>query len=127
MSRPVVYLAGPYTHPDPVTTTRRALGVGASLMDDRRCWPLVPHQSLVFDLLHPRPVGDWYALDLALLERCDAVYRLLGESTGADREVQHARRLGLPVFFEASAHWLPAPFEEWLDSPDHAPHPQEAL
>jgi hypothetical protein len=33
-----------------------------------------------------------------LLEHCDAVLRLPGESTGADRDVAIARERGLPVF-----------------------------
>jgi hypothetical protein len=33
-----------------------------------------------------------------LLEHCDAVLRLPGESTGADQDVAIARERGLPVF-----------------------------
>jgi hypothetical protein len=33
-----------------------------------------------------------------LLEHCDAVLRLPGESTGADQDVAIAQRRGLPVF-----------------------------
>lgn len=35
-----------------------------------------------------------------LLEHCDAVLRLPGESTGADQDVAIARRRGIPVFTE---------------------------
>lgn len=114
MTLPLVYVAGPYSS-DPVANTRRALDVGASLLDDNHCVPFVPHQSLIFDLVHPRPVADWYRIDLVILERCDAVYRLLGESTGADREVAHARRLGIPVFVETNPAWLPGDLTRWLD------------
>ena len=34
-----------------------------------------------------------------LLEHCDAVLRLPGESTGADQDVAIARRRGLPVYY----------------------------
>jgi len=51
-----------------------------------------------------RTVGDAAYDDLAypvahrLLERCDAVLRLPGASTGADEDVRIARERGLPVY-----------------------------
>lgn len=50
--------------------------------------------------------ADWLAVDLAWVSQADAVYRLPGESTGADREVEEAKRLGIPVFY-----YLPALLE----------------
>jgi hypothetical protein len=38
------------------------------------------------------------SLDFAWIERCDAVFRQAGESSGADREVVFAFGLGRPVF-----------------------------
>ena len=35
-----------------------------------------------------------------LLEHCDAVLRLPGESTGADQDVAIARRRGIPVYHQ---------------------------
>ena len=37
-----------------------------------------------------------------LLERCDAVLRIPGESTGEDEDVRIARERGLPVYFRLS-------------------------
>ena len=47
------------------------------------------------------PVYQAYLYPVAnrLLERCDAVLRVPGESKGADQDVEMARRRGLPVFF----------------------------
>jgi hypothetical protein len=41
---------------------------------------------------------DWLGVDLAWVACADAVLRLPGESTGADREVQLACDLSIPVF-----------------------------
>lgn len=41
---------------------------------------------------------EWMAVDLAWLERTDIVLRLPGESVGADLEVEHANKCGIPVF-----------------------------
>ena len=37
-------------------------------------------------------------LSLAVAERCDAIFRIPGESRGADQEVDRFRARGLPVF-----------------------------
>lgn len=53
-----------------------------------------------------REIGDevfrqyQYPVAHRLLERCDAVLRIPGESKGADLDVQRARQLGLRVFTE---------------------------
>ena len=39
-----------------------------------------------------------YPIARRLIERCDAVLRLPGDSKGADEDVRRARELGLPVF-----------------------------
>jgi hypothetical protein len=99
--RPLVYIAGPYTHPDPVANTRRAIGVGMGLYDRTDCGVIIPHLSLLSEMIDPRPVDDWYRFDLRILDHCSALYRIAGDSTGADAEVAHAQALGLPVFHEA--------------------------
>lgn len=94
---PVVYLAGPYSKPDPVENTHAAIKLADSLLDV--CVPMVPHLTGTWHMVSPKPYETWLALDLALMARCDAVYRFGGESSGADGEVAEAVRLGIPVFF----------------------------
>ncbi len=50
------------------------------------------------------PVFNAYQYPVArrLLQRCDAVLRIPGESRGADLDVAFARELGLPVFGDVS-------------------------
>ena len=101
-----VYIAGPYSKPDPCVNTRAAILAG------ERAWaagfvPFVPHLTHLWHTVSPRPYEDWLAYDLHWLRCCDAVWRLPGESGGADEEVAEAARLGIPVFlsFEALAAW----------------------
>lgn len=42
--------------------------------------------------------ADWLGVDLPWVGVSDAILRLPGESTGADREVAHAKANGIPVF-----------------------------
>lgn len=86
VTRPVLYVAGPYTSGDPAENVHRAVKLATYLMDSGLAWPLVPHLSHLWHLISPRPYSDWIALDQALLERCDGLIRLPGVSTGADGE-----------------------------------------
>lgn len=97
---PLVYVAGPYTNPDPVLNTHDACVIGSQLIDSGLCGVVIPHPTLVWHMVTPRPLEDWYAIDLAVLARCDAVYRFPGRSTGADAEVEFALARHIPVFFE---------------------------
>jgi hypothetical protein len=111
MTAQMILIAGPYqsgTNGDPaaMAANLRALEAAA--------WP-------VFERGHVPMIGEWVALPVLaglgadgptdpraadvlyptaerLLEHCDAVLRLPGESRGADNDVAIARRRGLPVY-----------------------------
>lgn len=110
--RPMLYVAGPYTNPDPVENTHRAAKVGTAIYEYSDWVPFVPHLSLLWHMVTPRNEAHWYALDLAQMSHCDAIVRLPGASTGADREMEVAREWGLrevrftdlPV--EAQTEWM---------------------
>lgn len=112
ISKPLLVLvAGPYrsgTGGDPVLIARNLERLEAAALE-------------IYGLGHIPLIGEWVALPLArqagskqlgdtvsesflypvarrLLERCDAVYRIEGESRGADEDVRIARERGLPVF-----------------------------
>ena len=87
---PLLYLAGPYTKPDPVINVRRTLRVANALIEHTTWLPFVPHLTMLWHLAYPQPIEWWYKLDLRYLDHCEALLRLPGESTGADAEVQYA-------------------------------------
>ncbi|WP_251151727.1 DUF4406 domain-containing protein [Cellulosimicrobium sp. Marseille-Q4280] len=115
MTRPLLILiAGPYrsgTGGDPA-----AMEANLRRLEEA-AWPL-------FAAGHVPVIGEWVALpvlrsagatvddDLAtdvlyptarrLLEHCDAVLRLPGESTGADLDVAIATERGLPVYHDVA-------------------------
>lgn len=107
----VIYIAGPYSAPDPCINTHRAIAYADVLLQRDLCVPVVPHLSHFWHTMHPHPYGDWIRMDLALLERCDGVIRLAGDSPGADGEVARANELGLPVYSEV------------FSTPDHDIYP----
>ncbi|MFI1766182.1 DUF4406 domain-containing protein [Streptomyces sp. NPDC020800] len=106
----LVLIAGPYrsgTGGDPQEMAANLARLEAA------AWP-------VFAAGHVPMIGEWVALPVLrsagagptdplaaqvlypaaerLLTHCDAVLRLPGDSTGADRDVETARRRGLPVY-----------------------------
>jgi hypothetical protein len=107
----LILIAGPYrsgTNDDPDLMARNLARL------EEAAWP-------IFDAGHIPMIGEWVALPVLrsagvegvadplaehvmyptadrLLEHCDAVLRLPGESTGADQDVAIARERGLPVY-----------------------------
>lgn len=92
-----LYLAGPYTKPDPIINTHAAIQLATKLFERKLFVPHIPHLTLLWHMVTPRPIEFWYALDVRHLSRCDAIMRLPGESTGADREMEFARERGVEV------------------------------
>lgn len=111
----MILVAGPYrsgTNDDPV------------LMREN----LAPLESVTLDLFragHLPVIGEWVALPLLhlagskvpgdapyqeilypvaarLLQKCDAILRLEGESKGADEDVRIGRERGLQIFYKLS-------------------------
>lgn len=85
--RPLLYIAAPYTRPDPVVNTNAVCRLATVIFEQTKWAPVVPHLSLLWHLVTPRPIEHWYRLDLHVLAHCDAIVRCPGESTGADDEV----------------------------------------
>jgi nucleoside 2-deoxyribosyltransferase len=96
----LVYVAGPYSAPTPEAieaNVATAIDAGNILIDaglDVR----IPHLSHFQHARKARHYEAWMALDFRELARCDALFRVHGDSPGADREVAFAETQGLPVF-----------------------------
>jgi hypothetical protein len=111
VGRMLILIAGPYrsgTGDDPALMARNLERL------EEAAWP-------IFRSGHVPMIGEWVALPVLrgaggtspldpvaekimypaaerLLEHCDAVLRLPGESAGADQDVRIARERGLPVY-----------------------------
>lgn len=98
--KPLVYVAGPITG-DPWGCVRKAT-MAAAILEDLDCWAYLPQMSVLHEIVSPMPYEHWVGHGLAMVERCDGLWRISGESPGADREVQRAVELGVPVFVDGS-------------------------
>ncbi|MBL8120027.1 MAG: DUF4406 domain-containing protein [Anaerolineae bacterium] len=108
----LILIAGPYrsgTGDDPVKMAENLRRL------EQASWP-------IFQLGHVPMIGEWVALPIwntaggqsvgdslydqilhptagRLIERCDAILRLPGESKGADNDVRLAHERGIPVYY----------------------------
>lgn len=99
---PLIYLAGPFTEPDPVENTHRMIQIADAVLD-AGFTPLIPHLTLAWHLVSPKPYAAWLAYDRDLLARCDVLLRVPGYSHGATQECTFADELGIPVIRPRSA------------------------
>lgn len=95
--RPWVYIAGPISLGDTHKHVHTALATWKYLWQEG-LHPICPHWSSLQQMAFPISWEEWITFDLAVIRRCDAVLRLPGESRGADKETDEARRLSIPVF-----------------------------
>ena len=93
-----VYVAGPISS-DVFAGVHRGFAAGKKLFEDGLA-PFIPHADAFWFLGE----GNWNAYleyDLEYVSVCDAVFRLAGESKGADLECEVASQLGIPVYYES--------------------------
>ena len=93
----LVYISGPYSVGDKGENVDRAITFGAEIIELGHA-VIVPHLSHFIELRHHFTWDKWIAMDLELLVRCDILYRIPGESAGADIEVKFAMENGIRVF-----------------------------
>lgn len=99
---PLIYVAAPYTKPDPVENTHSVIRIADALLDVGVA-PLVPHLSLMWHLVSPKPYYRWLEYDRQLLLRCDVLLRVPGDSDGATLECAVAEMHGIDVILPTSA------------------------
>lgn len=94
-----VYVAGPYTKGDKEQNVRNAIDA-ADVISRLGLIPYIPHLSHYWDLRRNHPYEFWMNQCLHWLLSCDIVFRIHGESPGADLEVEMAKKNNMPVFYD---------------------------
>jgi uncharacterized membrane protein len=128
-SKPIVYIASPYTRGDQAMNVRCQLAWWDTLFS-RGFTPIAPLWSHFQHLHAPRPYTDWVEYDNRIIPTCDACLRVpaqivnpgvayfQNDSTGADAEVALFESLGKPVFYtlEELEEWRRANWKETNDA-----------
>lgn len=92
-----VYIASPYTGDEERNTVFQIMVANKLVrLGFIPVWPLASHY---WHLQYPHDYEYWMYLDFEYIKRCDALLRMGGKSAGADREVEFAQSLGIPVFY----------------------------
>ena len=94
----LVYVAGPYSKGDMAVNVHNAIQVANKILELGHI-PYLPHLTHFWHLVTPKPYQTWLEIDRSILIRCDCVFRMSGDSQGADGEVILAGQLGLPVYY----------------------------
>ena len=96
----IVYVSGPITTGGNVpVNVRKGIEAAVTLMDLGYV-VICPHEKAFgMEMLSPRGYEDWMAYDFRCIDACDCVYRMPEPSTGGDREVEYAVKMGVPVYF----------------------------
>ena len=93
-----IYIAGPYTKPDPEQNTLDAILAGDYVASLGHV-VFIPHLTHFWEKQIHHTYDFWMQQDFEWLKCCDALLRLPGESAGADREVALAKESGIPVYY----------------------------
>lgn len=110
MTKPLIYVAGPYTDGEPILNVRKAIETG-EVLRSAGAIPLVPHLSHFSHFFAPHDYDVWIEQGLKYLERCDALFRIEGHSPGSVTEVDAARKWRIPCFITMPKmrNWI----DEW--------------
>ena len=120
---PWVYLSGPYSS-DPCAATNRMCQVWRRWHNriGERVLIVCPHWSHLQQTVSPMPYEAWIKYDLNVIRVLarsgpGVVFRVPGESSGADREVALARELGVDVVVGEGE------LRQWIDGYMASPNP----
>lgn len=92
----VVYIASPYTIGDKLTNVKRQVRAFSALLNKGYA-PIAPLLAHYIDVEYPQDYLTWLKLDFEFISRSDILVRLPGESSGADKEVEYAKKMEIPV------------------------------
>lgn len=98
-SKPLIYVASPYSIGDELFNVNRQINAG-EILTKRGFVPLLPLLSHFWHEKYNHEYDFWIKTCLEYLRRCDGILRLQGESLGADIEVEFAKHYNIPVFYD---------------------------
>lgn len=104
-----VYIAGPISGKDQMDNIGYAIRVADTLLDNNYM-PFIPHLASFWQFHSSLSYKTLTEYGIEWLRVCDAVFRLEGDSPGADKEVAFAMDYSIPVFHDM------IPLNEWRDS-----------
>lgn len=96
-----IYIAGPYTKGDVAVNVATAIHA-ADHVAALGHTPFIPHLTHFWHMVKPHDYEFWLEQDMQWLMQCDALLRLPGDSSGADKETEAAKKKGLKIYSSLS-------------------------
>ncbi len=93
-----IYIAGPYTIGEVAQNVKNSMDTANELIVLGYA-PVCPHLTHFLHMNNWQPYDKWLEIDAEYVKVSDAVLRIPGESKGADKEVELAESLDIPVFY----------------------------
>lgn len=94
-----IYVAGPYTQGDVGQNVANSIDICDELLT-LGYYPFCPHLTHFWHIKRPHRYEKWMDYDKEWLKQCDAVLRMQGNSSGADKEVELANIIDIPVYYD---------------------------
>jgi len=94
----LIYISGPLTKGGVLKNVKNAIAIGEELTK-LDYLVFIPHLFYFWNKQHEHTWRYWMKIDLEWVKRCDGLYRIEGESRGANIEVCEANHFGIPVFY----------------------------
>lgn len=91
-----VYIACPYTIGNVDQNVKRSIECTSHLIDNGHL-PFNPLLAHFVHMQYPKDYKTWTDLDMEWMKICDVLLKLPGESKGADKEMELARKLNIPI------------------------------
>lgn len=115
---PLLYIAGPYSDPDPIHGVEQNVSRASAIALEawRAGWAVIcPHKNTYpFHHALDIPESTWLEGDIEMMLKCDAVMMIPGwdRSAGATNKMQTALFAGLLVlYYEENENGFPSPAE----------------
>ncbi len=94
----LVYIACPYTMGDVAVNVHNAIKAAERVVE-LGAIPYMPLWTHFWHLMNPHPWEYWIEFDEYYVSISDIVWRIEGESVGADKECKQAQEQGIPVCY----------------------------
>jgi hypothetical protein len=96
-----IYVAGPITKGNISENISNGIKIG-DMIANRGHYPYIPHLTFFWDMFClGHDYEFWMNQDFEWIKSCDAVFRMDGESPGAEREVEFAKSLGKKIYYSS--------------------------
>ena len=92
-----VFISGPYSGGGVEQNLDNVKEIASRLIDLGFA-PIIPHFYHYVDMKYNKPYDIWLECALELLERADILFRLPGDSPGADKEEELANTLNMAIY-----------------------------